>query len=113
MVFQEDGRTAPVGCTVTRRVTILPSAEDPGALDFLTDLVVTRGGARFTLPEHESRRPELRQYLPLAWTYSYAFRETLEEQRLELEYDLISLLEKAWKSAFEFDPDEATVFISS
>ena len=113
MVFQEDGRTAPVGCTVTRRVTILPSAEEPGALDFLTDLVVTRGGARFTLPEHKSRHTELRQRLPLPWAYPYLLFEASDNHRLKLEDAIGEFLEEAWEYTSELDPDDATVFVSS
>ena len=112
MVFCEDARAVPIGCTVTRRVTILPDAEQPNTLDVLPDLVVTKGGARFTLPEHESSHLKFGQNVPRTWAHPVLF-ETSEGQRLELEECLMALLVEAWESTSELDPDEATVFVSS
>ena len=65
MVLSEDIEEVPVGCTVTRRVTVLPDSTEPDTLDFLPDLVVTRGGARFILPERKLNGQEFRQQVSL------------------------------------------------
>ncbi len=113
MVLGEDAGEAPIGRTITRRVTILPDSIEPDTLDFLPDLIVTRGGARFALPEDAWRYREHRQQLPSAFVYRLLLLETSKSQRLELEELIIGLLSKAWQYACEFDPSQATVFVSS
>ena len=111
MVLYEDANEVPAGCTVTRRVTVLPDSLEPDTLDFSPDLVVTRGGARFILPGHKLHDHEVRLHVPLVEIYHFLLVETSDSEYLdEL---IINPLSNAWKYASEFDPHDATVFVSS
>ena len=111
MVLYEDAGEVPAGCTVTRRVTILPDSLEPDTLDLLPDLVVTRGGARFILPDYELYYNELGQRLSLWGLYRLVVLETADNGHFD--EVIIQPLSVAWKYAFEFDPSDATVSVSS
>ena len=111
MVLCEDIAEVPVGCTVTRRVTILPDSLEPDTLDFLPDLVVTKGGARFVLPEHKLNGHEFRQKVSLFGIYHFLILEGSDS--VYLDEKIIGPLSRAWEYASVFDPDDATMFASS
>ena len=110
MVLYEDAREVPGGCTVTRRVTIFPDSQEPDTLNFLPDLVVTRRGARFVLPEYKLRYQEVPLQVSLLWIYRLLVLETSDSEHLD--NVIIDPLSRAWKYASEFDPNDATVFVS-
>ena len=109
MVLHEDAGAVPAGWTVTRRVTILPDSMEPDTLDFLPDLVVTRGGARFILPQHKPRYHEIRRQVQLFELYRLLILETSNSEFLDK--FIIDHLSKAWEYTSLFDPNEATVFV--
>lgn len=98
------------GGAVTRRVTILPDSQEPDTLNFLPDLVVTRRGARFVLPEYKLRYQEVPLQVSLLWIYRLLVLETSDSEHLD--NVIIDPLSRAWKYASEFDPNDATVFVS-
>ena len=111
MVLSENIEEVPVGCTVTRRVTVLPDSTEPDTLDFLPDLVVTRGGARFILPERKLNGQEFRQQVSLFGLYRFLMYEASDNAHLDEK--IIGPLSRAWEYTSMFDPDDATVFASS
>ena len=111
MVLCEDIAEVPVGCTVTRRVTILPDSTEPDTLDFLPELVVSRRGARFILPERKPNGLEFRQQVSLSRLYYFLIHEASDSAHLDEK--IIGPLSMAWEYAYMFDPDDATVFASS
>ena len=111
MVLHEDAREVPNGCTVTRRVTIVPDSIEPDTLDFLPDLVVTRGGARFVLPDYQLHYDELGQRFPLFGPYGLRAPGNYFDEHME--DSIIEPLSQAWKYTSLFDPSDATVLVSS
>lgn len=110
MVLHEDGLTPPARGLVTRRVTILLDSQEPDTLNLTPDLVVTRGGARFILPEYGLHYEEYRQQIPLFAIYRGLVLETdFGEHAEEI---IFRTLSEAWEFTFLFNPDDATVFIS-
>ena len=91
----------------------MPDSKEPDTVILLPDLVVTKGGARFTLPGHRLRNGELRQQFTPDGGYSLGLLETSNSQRLEFESIILTLLSRAWEYASELDPSEATEFASS
>ena len=121
MVLHEDDCTHATRGNVTRRVTILIDATEPDTLNFTPDLVVTRGGVRFILPQHESHFQEYQQQVSLFEVYGLLLLEAtfnrLEtmvnrpDVREQIEEIINSRLSRAWDFASEFNPDDATVSI--
>ena len=110
MVLHDDERTPLANGIVTRRVTILLDSIEPDTLNFTPDLVVTRGGARFILPEHGWHYEEYRKQIPLFEIYRSLVLETdFSEYAEEIMLDALS---EAWEFTSLFNPDDATVFIS-
>ena len=110
MVLSEDGGRDSTGGTVTRRVTILPDPLEPDTLNLLPDLVVTRGGARFVLADHEAHNEEFAQHVPLFGTYGLRVRETSYSALMD--EVVIEPLSRAWRYASLLNPDDATVFVA-
>ncbi len=110
MVLYEDEHTSPARGMVTRRVTILMDSQEPDILNFSPDLVVTRGGARFILPEHDWRYEEYRKQIPLFDIYRLLILETGFSERAE--EMILGTLTEAWEFTSLFNPADATLFIS-
>ena len=109
MVLCEDKWTPRARGIVTRRVTILLDSLEPDTLNFTPDLVVTRGGVRFILPEYKMHYQEFRQQVSLFEIYRLLILETRASERVEEQ--IIDALSRAWDFASEFNPDDATVSI--
>ena len=110
MVLYEDERTPPARGIVTRRVTILLDSQEPDTLNFTPDLVVTRGGARFILPEYDLHSAEYRKQVSLFEIYRLLVLETGFGEHAE--GIILGILSEAWEFTSLFNPDDATVFIS-
>ena len=110
MVLYEDERTHPASGIVTRRVTILLDSQEPDILNFTPDLVVTRGGARFILPEYDLNHEEYRKQISLFAIYRLLVLETSFSEHAE--EIIFGTLSEAWEFTSSFNPDDATVFIS-
>ena len=110
MVLYEDEHTPPARGIVTRRVTILLDSLEPDTLNFTPDLMVTRGGACFILPEYELHYEEYRKQISLFAIYRLLVLETAFGEHAE--EIIFGTLSEAWEFTSSFNPDDATVFIS-
>ena len=110
MVLHEDAGEVPYGCTVTRRVTILPDSMEPDTLDFLPDLVVLRAGARFVLPDYKLHYSEYGKRLQLIGPFGPGGLDTPNSEHIE--EAVKQCLFRAWQYTSSFDPKNATVFVS-
>ena len=96
--------------TLTRRVTILPDSMEPDTLNFVPDLVVTKGGARFILPVDNGHHHEFLRQVSLTEISRHSI---LEDYDVECLYkSIIDPLSRAWHFASLLNPDDATVFVS-
>lgn len=110
MVLCEEASNSVTRGAVTRRVTVLPDSVEPDTLNLTPDLVVTRGGARFILPDEKLHYEDGRQQIPLFEIYRFLVLETSDGEHAD-EF-VIEALSEAWQFTYVFDPEDATVFVS-
>ena len=104
MIVYDGAIKPPAIGEVTKRVTIMPDDIEPDTLILTPDLIVTRGGVRFTLPVQKLRYKELK--LDLFEIYR---RMLLESNGREFaDKSIADALSRAWEFVSMFDPSDAT-----
>ena len=91
---------------ITRRVTVAPDYEEPDMLSFIPDIIVTRSGGRFILPDGDARLHEFRKRVNLFRIYAGLMLGNDGGEHAE--ESITKGLTEAWSLATHYDAKDAT-----
>ena len=107
MVVRDEPGDGPAPSIITRRVTVSPDYEEPDMLSFIPDIIVTRSGGRFILPDDDARLHKFRQRVNLFRIYAGLMIGNDGGEHAD--ESIVRGLSEAWSLATQYDANDATV----